>query len=901
MNLNSGELDLKSLAQHGVQQPLIEAWEADGLTTLTACQRQAFAHAPLWEGRNTLVVAPTSSGKTFIGEVMAAKSAYTLDRAIFLVPFKALAEEKFSEFQARYREIGLPVVISDGDHTEFDHQIRSGDFGIAIIVYEKMIRLLIQSPGILAHCAVVVIDEVQLISDSTRGPSLELLLAYLRQATSKPQLIALSATVADVGGLDDWLDADRISCSARPVPLWEAVATPAGVSDFLNVEKGISKGGTQFTNVVGRRADDRADAKFETLLHIIQSETLKKQFLIFRTRVDDTISTARKLAQNLPTDPVEPEIREELSGLESTRLSEFLDRWLDKRVAYHNAGLALEERRLVEGLFRRGIVRILVTTSTLSAGINTAADVVIVMDNKRWNWSQRSNVHIPVAEYRNSAGRAGRLGMSQEGHSYLIAATTQEEQILIDHFVLGNVASLESSIAGAADLSGVVLRLMALIGVPLSSNELVSLLDGSFAARAWEGDSKRRDSYTHGVMRVLADLRELNLVEADGLLLRVSDLGRVVAASETSVDTFQALMKVIELVREEGADSEGIWPRLAAMEDLNRFRPYDQIGRSQVLADWVGGVAVRTIIETYSERYELGHGHVRGIGQGAAWLLGTAAELARAWPDGEDIEEVSDEVAQTLDELSQRSRYGCLSEALKILLLGYFRRDEANRLALHGYADILDSPHKLLDVKADDLSGVIWPARLREVQDSILASVGDSLKVRRFEHISRASKFYGLDAIVRQCYDARGRGFEKVLEQLLHFEGLSIDVHRYGSQDKGQPDLELAGRSGTIVIQATASDDGLKPVSWNKAKTVLGSVGYSGAASNFVVVAIPGFHEIAVGNARELADRGDQRLLLLPLAELIELVLIQLEGEEGETSLLRVLEDDRGHFDSAQR
>ena len=67
----------------------------------------------------------------------------------------AIAEEKYAEFKERYGNLGISVVISDGDHTRFDKDIRRGDFGIAVIVYEKMAQLLIQSPGILVDCSLI--------------------------------------------------------------------------------------------------------------------------------------------------------------------------------------------------------------------------------------------------------------------------------------------------------------------------------------------------------------------------------------------------------------------------------------------------------------------------------------------------------------------------------------------------------------------------------------------------------------------------------------------------------------------------------------------------------------------------------------------------------------------------
>ena len=105
-------MTIDSLILHDIGQPLIDTWKNTGITSLTECQDKVLAHQPLWEGKNVLVVAPTSSGKTFVGEVLAAKSAFSLKRAIFLVPYRAIAEEKYAEFRERYETLGISVVIS---------------------------------------------------------------------------------------------------------------------------------------------------------------------------------------------------------------------------------------------------------------------------------------------------------------------------------------------------------------------------------------------------------------------------------------------------------------------------------------------------------------------------------------------------------------------------------------------------------------------------------------------------------------------------------------------------------------------------------------------------------------------------------------------------------------------
>ena len=230
-----------------------------------------------------------------------------------------------------------------------------------------MVQLLIQSPGILVDCSLIVVDEIQLIADQTRGPSLEMLLTHLRRMSQRPQIIGLSATISDLGGLDSWLDADVVNCSERPVPLWEGVASPNGSSELENIETEERQLGPDLASVPASQAKSLLGSKLDIAYRILLAEGRTRQYLIFRTRVDDTITTARDLAHVLPADPVSPEVRVRLASLEDTRASDFLDQWIDKRVAYHNAGLSLEERESHWKLFQEGVIRVLVTTSTLSA------------------------------------------------------------------------------------------------------------------------------------------------------------------------------------------------------------------------------------------------------------------------------------------------------------------------------------------------------------------------------------------------------------------------------------------------------------------------------------------------------------------------------------------------------
>lgn len=233
-------MKVEELRQLGIEDEFIKIWHDSGIDELTEIQEAALTDASLLRGGNVFIAAPTSGGKTFIGEVLAVKAANNLHRAIYLVPYRALAEEKYFDFWEKYHDTGISIVVSSGDHAEFDADIRRGDFSIAIVVYEKLAQLLVQSPGITSDCHLLIADETQLIRDRERGPLLELLLTRIKRLKPAPQIICLSATVKDLGGFDSWLNAKLIETRNRPVPLLEGVLEKPQAIKLHNVAEHLT-------------------------------------------------------------------------------------------------------------------------------------------------------------------------------------------------------------------------------------------------------------------------------------------------------------------------------------------------------------------------------------------------------------------------------------------------------------------------------------------------------------------------------------------------------------------------------------------------------------------------------------------------------------------------------------
>ncbi|HLD33089.1 MAG TPA: DEAD/DEAH box helicase [Candidatus Nanoarchaeia archaeon] len=177
-------------------------------------------NAGLLDGQNLLVCTPTASGKTLIAELAGMKAILEgRGKAVYIVPLKALASEKYKDFKDKYGNM-CKVAMSIGDVDRADPHLSSFDF--IITTSEKLDSLMRHHSPWIMNIAVVIVDEVHLLNDAHRGPTLEILLTMLRQVV-KAQVVALSATIGNPQELASWLDAKLIEDEWRPVELKKGV------------------------------------------------------------------------------------------------------------------------------------------------------------------------------------------------------------------------------------------------------------------------------------------------------------------------------------------------------------------------------------------------------------------------------------------------------------------------------------------------------------------------------------------------------------------------------------------------------------------------------------------------------------------------------------------------------
>ncbi|HVF60963.1 MAG TPA: DEAD/DEAH box helicase [Thermoanaerobaculia bacterium] len=690
--------DLGDLSAFGIRSEVIAEWRSrfPGLNSL---QLQAVNDYHILEGGSALVVAPTSSGKTFIGEMAGLKAVHEGRKAVFLLPYKALVNEKFDLFRAAYEErIDLRVVRCTGDHGDQAELVVRGQYDLAILTYEMFLNLSVAVPHILQPIGLIVVDEAQFITDQSRGINLELILTNIIAARERglvPQVLALSAVIGDVNGFHEWLDTRLLVTYERPVPLTEGVLDRAGMLRYR-----AEDGSSQLVpflpsgSIQQRRTKAGSQDVIVPLVRKLVSDGEK--VLIFRNTKGPTQGCAQYLAEALGLPPATEAIRE-LPEHDASSTSASLRRSLQGGTAFHNTNLTPGERATVEHSFRdpAGAVQVLVATTTLAAGINTPADTVILAE-----MVFRGEVDQPftVSEYKNMAGRAGRLGYTTAGKSIILAEHSIERDRYFDRYVLGSPERLTSSF-NPDQIETWIVRLLAQIKqVPRS--EVAALLSHTYGGYL----ATRRDpSWQSGIRlrvdQLLAQLLSLGLVEEEEGAIGLTLLGKACGNSALS---FRSVLRLVEALRAlpperispvtlmgltqslSEADAytplakkgtrDRVWPgriaqhygqeivRLLQRGAGDEFVYFSRAKRASILWSWIQGVAVSEIEDSHTVNpfFPIEYGNVRAYADTTRYLLrsvGNIANLIR--PADESV----------LDTLLKQLEFGLPDVALPLLEL----------------------------------------------------------------------------------------------------------------------------------------------------------------------------------------------------------------------------------------
>ncbi len=692
-----------------------------GINRLYPPQKEAIPY--ILDEKNVVLSIPTASGKSLVAYIaIANRLLKNRGKALYVVPLKALAREKYEELKA-FETLGLKIGISTGDLDDSDPRLAR--FDVIVCTSEKADSLLRHKVNWMDKIKVLVIDEIHLIHDPSRGPTLEVIISHFKSLNPKTQIIALSATIKNATELSIWLEAKLVQSDWRPVPLREGV---------------YHKNEIKFNDGEIKTIESKEKKAVEKLVE--ESIKNKGQVLVFVNTRRSTMSVASSLSsvvknylskkENNLLQNLLKSIKRELPEL--TSIDERLFFCLERGVAFHNAGLSSVQRRHVEKGFKNKIIKCIVATPTLAAGVNIPAQRVVIRDLWRYDFNFGMQP-IPILEYKQQAGRAGRPRYDKFGEAIAIAKNSGQKNQIFDHYILGDTEPIFSKLGNQSSLR---MHLLAAISTNFVDDYegIIKFIDSTFY------------SYQSDVSMLNDEINEaVSFLERNGFIEIINDdkymstlLGN--RTSSLYIDPFSALLlkKALEKsckkntsdlsfihavcatpdVRSLYLRSSDSWIEEKAEKNKSNFlidlpessnKEYEwflsDLKTASLIEDWVEEIIEDNIVT----KYNVGPGDIHTIVEAVQWMLHAAREFARMY----NFDCVSD-----ISDLILRVHYGCKKELLNLVSLKGIGRVRARALFNEGFKTIND----LRGIPVRRISQI--PTIGERVARSVKKQIGDS-------------------------------------------------------------------------------------------------------------------------------------------------------------------------------
>ena len=633
---------------------LPEHLEDEGIESLYPPQAEA-VECGVTQGENLVAAIPTASGKTLVATLAMLSAIDGPDSdggtALYIVPLRALASEKHEDF-AEFEAYGLDIGVSTGNYESDGGWLAGKD--VIVATSEKVDSLVRNDAQWLDDLSCVVSDEVHLVDDGERGPTLEVTLAKLRSLNASLQTVALSATIGNADELADWLDAELVDSTWRPIDLKKGVH----YGDALHLEDG-----SQSRLTVKGNEDQPAAIVRDTL----EDEGSTLVFVNSRRNAE---SAARRLAST--TNPFLPpgereqvqEIADEIREVSDTETSDDLADAVEQGAAFHHAGLARDHRSLVEEAFRDRLVKVVCATPTLAAGVNTPSRRVVVRDWRRYDGTVGGMQPLSVLEVHQMMGRAGRPGRDPYGEAVLVGQSHDELDELFERYVWADPEPVRSKLAAEPALRTHILATVA-SGFANSRSGVLDFLESTLYAE----QTAERDHLEAVVDDVLDYLAINDFLDREGEDLTATGLGHTV--SRLYLDPMSAAEILHGLEDAEDPPALGLYHLVSRTPDMYELylrsgdeeeytmlaydREAELLGDTpsefeESFEDWLSALKTARLLEDWAsesdedeitERYGVGPGDIRAKVDTAQWLLGAAESLAveRDLGIGPDIRE----------------------------------------------------------------------------------------------------------------------------------------------------------------------------------------------------------------------------------------------------------------------
>lgn len=695
---------------------IIDALSRGGISELNPPQIAAVK--PLFAGKNLVVSAPTASGKTLIAELAMLRAFLANKKTLYLVPLKALASEKYEEFKKKYEALGMRIAISTGDMDSTSDYLDRYDLVIAS--NEKADSLLRHEAKWLRDAHLVIADEIHVLNDVSRGPTLEVVLTRLSEYAK--QIVALSATIQNASEIAEWLGAELIESDYRPIKLYRGVCYPdndagkGSSNDYGGSDNGVNRNAGKLNisaNAGSRHIDSRSrgGAGERSIIDFIEKQkyvsgtgeaalckdciALGKQALVFVSTRRSAEAAAENIAKHIATS-LKAEERKRLRALSNAVLNALphptkqcrrLAKILEGGAAFHHAGLVAKQRKLIEDEFRNGLIKVIAATPTLALGINMPAYRVVIRDVRRYG--EYGSSFLPVLEVAQMLGRAGRPKYDTEGEAVILAKSEHDAEEAKDRYILGEMEPIYSKLSMESILR---MHTLALIASGIESMEkLASFFNRTFFAYQY-GDACEVMEKVERILKQLVQWRFVDVSKnsfissefvpafdiSKSVALRATPIGKRVA--QLYIDPLSAHNILADMKTKSDSAHIVTLCRCAEMWPLLRPRKSDAVEEKipddvEVPNVWdieyesfLAAVKTAAMLMEWAEErgedmlleeYGIAPGELYNKKRSAEWLLYAAKELAL-------LSERKD-IANDYNRLQLRVKHGVRKELLPLV------------------------------------------------------------------------------------------------------------------------------------------------------------------------------------------------------------------------------------------
>ena len=494
-----------------LEPKVIDFLKSEGYEELFEPQEQSVKAGLFDEKKNFLITIPTASGKTLIAmlAILSHLSKHKT-KVVYLTPLRALTSEKFEEFKKLEKlNLGrkIKIALSTGDSKEKKEKLEDAD--VIFLTNESMDANLVFQKDWIYDIGLVVSDEIHLIGDNTRGPTLEIILTRFKSGfigKNPPKIIGLSATISNSNELADWLNCELVESTFRRVPLSEAVYSRHIITNQDREE------------TEGNFAKNRQESRHPKAWIGLGLDTVaeKHQCLIFAMTRKNAVAWAKEAGLDVVKE-LKPNQKKELEKIskkilpkedyDNTKLTSELAKTVKNGTAFHHAGLDQRCRTIIENAFKDRHIKLLTATPTLAAGVNLPARRVVIPSVMRY--TNNGLEKISILEYKQMCGRAGRPQYDDIGESIIIAKGYPDE--ILEHYVDGEPEPLESKTLD--EDSSLRINLLGFIYTaskfnPTSYEKIIKFFSQTFAAYQLSDDSVLEKKVT----KQLEKLKEYGMI-----------------------------------------------------------------------------------------------------------------------------------------------------------------------------------------------------------------------------------------------------------------------------------------------------------------------------------------------------------------------------------------------------